>query len=177
MIRRPKPSVSMFRTQLGHRNPQSASSGHRNPQSAGSGHHFDTETLNQHVQDTIRTPKPSVSMIRTPLGHRNPLSACSGHHLDAEILSQHVQDTSCIFTARLRVGVGELKSEFRRFSGQWSRIRQKMNRLASTAKVICEHRPIHVVCLPGIEPGTSRLQVNREKHSDSTFEFHWLNMN
>ena len=36
--------------------------------------------------------------------------------------------------------------------------------LASTAKVISEHRPINVVRKPGIEPVTLKFQDNHEAH-------------
>ena len=36
--------------------------------------------------------------------------------------------------------------------------------LASTAKVISEHRPINVVSQAGIEPGTLRFPDNHEAH-------------
>ena len=39
--------------------------------------------------------------------------------------------------------------------------------LTSTGKVIIEHRPINVVCQPGMEPGTLRFQDNHESHYDT----------
>ena len=36
------------------------------------------------------------------------------------------------------------------------------------SKVISGHSPINVVCLPGIEPGTSRLQVHHEAQYATT---------
>ena len=40
--------------------------------------------------------------------------------------------------------------------------------LASSAKVISEHRPINVVSQPGIKPGSWRFQNNHQERTSAT---------